>query len=124
VCPEDEIRAAPIGIVGTPGGLAGFVLPLSKCLVHRDSEDTSGYLEVEVFPPRLVLVCDGLGWNTPVGLNLSESHAHGYVVTWKFIISGCRELDTKFQLKYTNRVRNRDHLFPRKFRKRTRWGYV
>ena len=24
--------------VGTPGGLAGLVLPLSKCLVHRDSE--------------------------------------------------------------------------------------
>jgi hypothetical protein len=40
--------------VGTPGGLAGIVLPLSKCLVHRDSEDTLGYLEVEVFPPQLV----------------------------------------------------------------------
>ena len=24
--------------VGTLGGLTGFVLPLSKCLVHRDSE--------------------------------------------------------------------------------------
>ena len=24
--------------VGTQGGLAGLVLPLSKCLVHRDSE--------------------------------------------------------------------------------------
>ena len=24
--------------VGTTGGLAGFVLPLSKCLVNRDSE--------------------------------------------------------------------------------------
>ena len=24
--------------VGTSGGLAGLVLPLSKCLVHRDSE--------------------------------------------------------------------------------------
>ena len=24
--------------VGTSGGLASFVLPLSKCLVHRDSE--------------------------------------------------------------------------------------
>ena len=26
------------GFVGTAGGLAGLVLPLSKCLVHRDSE--------------------------------------------------------------------------------------
>ena len=24
--------------VGMPGGLAGLVLPLSKCLMHRDSE--------------------------------------------------------------------------------------
>ena len=40
--------------VGTLGGLAGLALPLSKCVVHRDSEDTSGYLEVEVFPPQLV----------------------------------------------------------------------
>ena len=26
------------GFVGTPGGLAGLVLPLSRCLVNRDSE--------------------------------------------------------------------------------------
>ena len=38
VCPENEICAAPIGIVGASGGLAGFVLPLSKYLVNRDSE--------------------------------------------------------------------------------------
>ena len=37
-----------------PGGLAGIVLPLSKCLVYQDSEDTLGYLEVEVFPSQLV----------------------------------------------------------------------
>ena len=36
--PENEICAAPIGIVGTSGGLAGLVLPLSKCLVNRGSE--------------------------------------------------------------------------------------
>ena len=29
---------APIRIGDTSGGLTGFVLPLSKCLVHRDSE--------------------------------------------------------------------------------------
>ena len=38
VCPENEIRATPIRIVGTSGGLPGFVLPLSKCLVNRDSK--------------------------------------------------------------------------------------
>ena len=26
------------GFVGTAGGLAGLVLPLSRCLVNRDSE--------------------------------------------------------------------------------------
>ena len=38
VCPENEIRATPIGIVDTSGGFAGLVLLLSKCLVNRDSE--------------------------------------------------------------------------------------
>jgi len=37
-CPENEICGAPIGTVGASGGFAGFVLPLSKCLVNRDSE--------------------------------------------------------------------------------------
>ena len=38
MCPENEVRAIPIGIVDTSGGFAGIVLPLSKCLVNRDSE--------------------------------------------------------------------------------------
>ena len=38
VCPENVIRATPIGIVDTSGGFAGFVLPLSKCLVNLDFE--------------------------------------------------------------------------------------
>ena len=31
------------GFVGTAGGLAGLVLPLSKCLVNRDSETDRGF---------------------------------------------------------------------------------
>ena len=39
VCPENEICAAPIGIfLAYSGGFAGLLLPLSKCLVNRDSE--------------------------------------------------------------------------------------
>ena len=34
--PENEICAAPMS--AQSGGLAGLVLPLSKCLVNRDSE--------------------------------------------------------------------------------------
>ena len=33
VCPKNEIRATPTGIVDTSGGFAGFILPLLKCLV-------------------------------------------------------------------------------------------
>jgi hypothetical protein len=39
----------PIGIVGAAGGIAGYGLTLSKSLVHRDSDDASGYPDVEVF---------------------------------------------------------------------------
>ena len=45
VCLENEICAAPIGIVGASGGFAGLVLPLSKCLVNRDSETDRVFLE-------------------------------------------------------------------------------
>ena len=38
VCPENKICAAPIGIVGTAGGLAGLVLPLSRMSCNQDSE--------------------------------------------------------------------------------------
>ena len=44
VCPENEIRATPIGIVDTSGGFAGLVLPLSKCLVNRDSKTDRVFL--------------------------------------------------------------------------------
>ena len=37
-CPENEIALLLSGLVGASGGLAGFVSPLSKCLVHRDPE--------------------------------------------------------------------------------------
>ena len=44
VCPVNEIRVTPIGIVGTSGGFAGLVLPLSKYLVNRDSETDRVFL--------------------------------------------------------------------------------
>ena len=45
MCPENEICAAPIGILSAhSGGLAGLVLPLSKCLVNRDSETDRVFL--------------------------------------------------------------------------------
>ena len=44
MCPENDIRATPIGIVDTSGGLAGLVLALSKCLVNQDSETNQVFL--------------------------------------------------------------------------------
>ena len=44
MCPENEVRATPIGIVDTWGDFAGFVLPLSKCLVNQDSETDRVFL--------------------------------------------------------------------------------
>lgn len=44
MCPENEVRGTPIGIVDTSGVFAGLVLPLSKCLVNRDSETDGVFL--------------------------------------------------------------------------------
>ena len=49
MCPENEICAAPIGIVGASDGLVGLVLPLSKCLVNRDSESDRVFLGEGLF---------------------------------------------------------------------------
>ena len=37
------------GFVGTSGGFAGLVLPLSKCLVNRDSESDRVFLGEGIF---------------------------------------------------------------------------
>ena len=65
-CPENEICAAPIGIVGTSGGFAGLVLPLSKCLVTGILSPIWSSWEKE-YPSLTVRACDGLSWDTPAG---------------------------------------------------------
>ena len=54
------------------GGFAGLVLPLSKCLVNRDSETD------RVFPGEGLSFVDrraydGLSWDTPAGCYLSKA---------------------------------------------------
>ena len=54
-----------------PGGLAGLVLPLSKCLVTRIPrliESSQG----KEYPSLTVRACDGLSWDTPAGFKLSR----------------------------------------------------
>ena len=69
MCPKNEIRATPIRIVGTSGGFAGLVLPLSKCLVTGIPRLIGSSREKE-YPSLTVRACDGLSWDTPAGFEL------------------------------------------------------
>ena len=61
------------------GGLAGLVLPLSKCLVTRILR-LIGSLREKEYPLLIVGACDGLSWDTPVGFKLSRAVP---AVMWK-----------------------------------------
>ena len=60
------------GFVGTAGGLAGLVLPLSKCLV-TGIPSLIGLLWEKEYPSLIVRACDGLSWDTPAGIELSKA---------------------------------------------------
>ena len=68
-CPENEICAAPIGIVGTSGSLVGLILALSKCLVTGIPRLIGSSREKE-YPSLTVRAYDGLSWDTPGGYKL------------------------------------------------------
>ena len=72
MCPENEIRATPIGIVDTSGGFAGLVLPLSKCLV-TGIPSLIGSSREKVYPSLTMRAYDGLSWDTPAGYYLSKA---------------------------------------------------
>ena len=67
------------GFVGTAGGLAGLVLPLSKCLVTRIPRLIGSSWEKE-YPSLTVRACDGLSWDTLAGYYLSKAVP---VVMWQ-----------------------------------------
>ena len=60
------------GFFGTSGGLAGLVLPLSKCLVTGIPSLIGSSWEKE-YPSLTVRACDGLSWDTPAGYKLSRA---------------------------------------------------
>ena len=82
-CPENEICAAPIGIVGASGGFAGLVLPLSKCLVNRDSRLIGSSWEKE-YPSLIARAYHGLSWDTPAGCKLSKV-VPVVIARWEFV---------------------------------------
>ena len=59
------------GFVGTSGGFAGLVLPLSKCLVNRDSKSDRVFLGEGISFVDRESLC-GLSWDTLVGYKLSK----------------------------------------------------
>ena len=59
------------GLSAQSGGLAGLVLPMSKCLVTRIPRLIGSFREKE-YPLLTVRACDGLSWDTPVGYKLSR----------------------------------------------------
>ena len=54
------------------GGFAGFVLPLSKCLVTGIPRLIGSSREKE-YPLLTVRACDGLSLDTPAGFELSKA---------------------------------------------------
>ena len=60
------------GFVGTAGGLAGLVLPLSRCLVTGIPR-LIGFFREKVYPSLTVRAYDGLSWDTPAGYCLSKA---------------------------------------------------
>ena len=60
------------GFVGTSGGFAGLVLPLSKSLVTGIPRLIGSSREKE-YPSLTVRGCDGLSWVTYAGYKLSKA---------------------------------------------------
>ena len=58
--------------VGASGGFAGFVLPLSKCLVTGIPRLIGSSREKE-YPSLVVRAYNGLSWDTPAGFKLSKA---------------------------------------------------
>ena len=65
------------------GGLAGLVLPLSKCLVTGIPSLIGSSREKE-YPSLTVRACDGLSWDSPAGTELSRAMP-AVMGRWEFV---------------------------------------
>ena len=92
------------------GGVAGLVLTCRSVLSYRDTESDRVFLAEGIsFVDRESLSWAKLGH--PCRVKTFESRARGYVADGNLLMSGCRELDTRSELKCINRVCSRDGLF-------------
>ena len=65
------------------GGVAGLVLPLSKCLVTGIPSLIGSSWEKE-YPSLTMRACDGLSWDTPAGFELSKA-VPAVMGRWEFV---------------------------------------
>ena len=65
------------------GGLAGLVLPLSKCLVTGIPSLIGSSWEKE-YPSLTMRACDELSWDTPTGYKLSKA-VPAVMGRWEFV---------------------------------------
>ena len=61
------------------GGLAGLILPLSKCLV-TGIPSLIGLFREKEYPSLILRACDGISRDTPAGFKLSKAVP---VVMWQ-----------------------------------------
>ena len=71
------------GFVGTSGGLASLVLPLSKCLV-TGIPSLIGLFREKEYPSLIVRAYHGLSWDTPAVFKLSEV-VPAVMGRWEFV---------------------------------------
>ena len=69
--------------VGASGGFAGFVLPLSKCLVTGIPRLIGSSREKE-YPSLAVRAYNGLSWDTTAGYYLSKA-VPAVMGRWEFV---------------------------------------
>ena len=69
---EQDMCSSNRDLSAHPGGLAGLVLPLSKCLV-TGIPSLIGLFQEKEYPSLIMRACDGLSWDTPTGYKLSKA---------------------------------------------------
>ena len=72
------------GFVGTAGGVAGLVLPLSELSCRTGMPSLIRMSREKVYPLLTVRACDGLSWDTPAGYNLSKA-VPAVIGRWEFV---------------------------------------
>ena len=72
------------GFVGTAGGVAGLVLPLSELSCRTGMPSLIGMSREMVYPLLTVRACHGLSWDSPAGIELSKA-VPAVMGRWEFV---------------------------------------